>query len=85
MTDFTLGTYHKYLVMDMTSPRHDWMTNPVQDHTVPFYLGLGPEVPTSSFVHDKKDFEVVRVVEVGDPHNPFPCPVVMSRRIKRSK
>lgn len=84
MTDFSLGTYFRYMVQDISSPRHDWMTTPVQDHTVPFHLGISPSVPQTggTFTMGKKDYDVVRVHEVGDLHNPFTVPVVVVRRIK---
>lgn len=81
---------YNHMMMDISLPRHDWVKYPTQDGSVPLYLGCCPSVPQKggTLTHGypyTKDYEVVDVVEVGHRNNPFNVPVVVIRRIKKSK
>ncbi|KFH18461.1 hypothetical protein ELZ19_06935 [Brucella abortus] len=81
MTAFELGTYYKYLIADVTKhPGTTGPLSPVQDHSIPIYLGLGPQVPGETFVHDRHDYRTLRVLGPEDLLNPFPVPLVIAER-----
>ncbi len=80
---FALDTYFKYMIADATDPRYTHTHGPASDTSMPLYLGVGPEVPRDTFVHDGHAYEVTRVLPVDDGANPFPVPVVLARRLKR--
>ena len=75
---FPLGTYHKYMIADKTHLPD--AQSPVQNSSMPLYLGLGPSVPRVSFIHNDRAYDVEAVLEEGRSLNPFPCPLVMAVR-----
>ena len=77
---FPLGTYFKYMIADKTSLPE--ARSPVHNSAMPLYLGRGPAVPTVSFVHNARAYNVEAVLEEGRSLNPFPCPLVMAIRQK---
>ena len=76
-TKFRLGDYHKYMIADKTD---HGLGSPVQDTSMPLYLGTGPETPTKSFTHGGRCYVVRAVMEEGHELNPFPCPLVIAVR-----
>ncbi len=74
---YPLGTYYKYMIADKTHLPE--ARSPVQT-SMPLYLGRGPAVPTGSFMHDHRTYDVEAVLEEGRSLNPFPCPLVMAVR-----
>ncbi len=78
---FPLGTYYKYMIADKTHLLD--ARSPVHNTAMPLYLGLGPSVPVTSFVHNDRAYDVEAVLEEGRSLNPFPCPLVMAVRRSR--
>lgn len=77
-----LGTNYRYMVLDVSDPRHSWVRSPVQDPTCPLFLGGGPEVPSGTFtVGEGTAYETVEVTGTDDPINPFPVPIVVAHRV----
>lgn len=58
---------------------------PVADHTEAVYVGLGERTPTESFTFGRHDCEVVEVLPPSSTLNPFPCDLVMARKIVAKK
>ncbi|MEE8608968.1 MAG: hypothetical protein V3S55_15295 [Nitrospiraceae bacterium] len=79
-TDFSVGVYYTYMIADVSDSKHDFLHSPIQDTSVPLYLGGGPETPVDTFMHNRHSYRVMHVLDTDDKSNPFPCPLVMAKR-----
>lgn len=72
----------QYMVADVTEFQSPSLLHPFYP-MVPFFMGMGPETPRDTFVHDGKEYRVHRVFWATHNLNPYSVPVVMAQRMKR--
>jgi len=78
----------KYMVGDRSEMT--WATSPLQDSTMPLYLGQAPVMPKVGFIFGASFWEngvvkVVEVLQIGDPLNPLNIPLVIVEKVGKQK